>query len=203
MEDSALWQFQPTVVHGSLSPESFLVAGDVVTGVLGWSQLQVGDPAADLFWLSSAPSEMVATRVFGSYNLARSTPVDRQLRKRARLYAELEIAKWLLHGAEKRDDTIMADAKTMLAYLSVSVESDMLNPSLPTRARSWPSKRSRRCFAAPPRRSDPGARPRERERNLGGLTRCSSFLRQNGQSSSSCCSESSSVGATMASSATK
>ncbi|CAD6001587.1 phosphotransferase [Agreia sp. COWG] len=128
LEDSALWQFQPTVVHGSLSPESFLVAGDVVTGVLGWSQLQVGDPAADLFWLSSAPSEMVATRVFGSYNLARSTPVDRQLRKRARLYAELEIAKWLLHGAEKRDDTIMADAKTMLAGLSVSVESDMLNP---------------------------------------------------------------------------
>jgi macrolide phosphotransferase len=128
LEDSALWQFQPTVVHGSLSPESFLIAADSVTGILGWSQLQVGDPAADLFWLSSAPSELLATRVFGAYNLGRSTPVDRQLRKRARLYAELEIAKWLLHGTEKHDDTIVSDAKTMLAGLSVSVESDMLNP---------------------------------------------------------------------------
>jgi macrolide phosphotransferase len=128
LEDSALWQFQPTVVQGSLTPESFLVAGDRVTGVLGWSQLHVGDPAVDLFWLSSAPSEQLATRVFGAYNLARSTPVDRQLRKRARLYAELEIAKWLLHGTEQRDDTIVSDAHTMLAGLSVSVESDMLNP---------------------------------------------------------------------------
>jgi macrolide phosphotransferase len=128
LEDSALWQFQPTVVHGALAPESFLVAGDRVTGILGWSGLHVGDPASDLFWLSSAPSEQLATRVFGSYNLGRSTPADRQLRKRARLYAELEIAKWLLHGIEKHDDTIVADAKTMLAGLSVSVESDMLNP---------------------------------------------------------------------------
>lgn len=128
LEDSALWQFQPTVVNGSLSPESFLVVEDVVTGIVGWSQLQVGDPASDLFWLSSAPSEQLATRVFGAYNLGRSTPADRQLRKRARLYAELEIAKWLLHGTEKHDDTIVADAKTMLAGLSVSVESDMLNP---------------------------------------------------------------------------
>lgn len=128
LEDSALWQFQPTVIHGALAPESFLVAGDVVTGITSWAGLRVGDPAADLYWLSSAPDEQTATRIFGSYNLGRNAPVDRQLRKRARLYAELEIAKWLLHGLGVRDQSIVADATTMLEGLSVSVETDLMNP---------------------------------------------------------------------------
>jgi macrolide phosphotransferase len=128
LEDSALWQFQPTVIHGALAPEAFLVSGEVVTGVTSWAGLRVGDPAADLYWLSSAPDEQTATRIFGSYNLARNGPVDRQLRKRARLYAELEIAKWLLHGLGVRDQGIIADATTMLEGLSASVGADLMNP---------------------------------------------------------------------------
>jgi macrolide phosphotransferase len=128
LEDSALWQFQPTVIHGALAPETFLRSGDNIVGVIGWSGLRVGDPAVDLFWLSSAPSEAVATSVFAAYNLARTSPVDRQLRKRSRLYAELEIAKWLLHGMGLRDDAIVADAVTMLTGLTISVESDLVNP---------------------------------------------------------------------------
>ena len=34
-EDSALWQFTPAVINGSLSASSFLVVGDSVTGLLG------------------------------------------------------------------------------------------------------------------------------------------------------------------------
>jgi macrolide phosphotransferase len=128
LEDSALWQYQPTVIHGALAPEAFLVAGSVVTGITSWAGLRVGDPAADLYWLSSAPDEQTATRIFGSYNLARNAPADRHLRKRARLYAELEIAKWLLHGLGIRDQSIVADATTMLQGLSVSVGTDLMNP---------------------------------------------------------------------------
>ncbi len=128
LEDSALWQFQPTVIHGALAPESFLVVGDDVTGVTSWAGLKVGDPAADLYWLNSAPDEATATRLFDSYSLGRNAPVDRQLRKRARLYAELEIAKWLLHGLGVRDQAIVADATTMLDGLSKTVETDLLNP---------------------------------------------------------------------------
>ena len=39
-------------------------------------------------------------------------PADHQLRKRARLYAELEIARWLLHGVDSRDEAIIADARS-------------------------------------------------------------------------------------------
>ncbi|MEA9985902.1 MULTISPECIES: phosphotransferase [Subtercola] len=128
LEDSALWQFQPTVIHGSLGPESFLVAGDRVTGILDWSNFKVGDPASDLYWLSSVSREESATRVFSGYNVARSGPVDRQLRKRARLYAELEIAKWLVHGSERRDASIVDDAVGMLTALASTAQADIVNP---------------------------------------------------------------------------
>jgi aminoglycoside phosphotransferase (APT) family kinase protein len=128
LEDSALWQFQPTVVNGALAPESFLLADDQVTGIIGWQNLRVGDPALDLFWLNSASSAESADRVYGAYENAVSKPADRQLRKRARLYAELEIARWLLHGVDTRDASIVADAESMLGSLSTTVQSDLLNP---------------------------------------------------------------------------
>ncbi|MCS5496603.1 phosphotransferase [Cnuibacter physcomitrellae] len=127
-DDSALWQFQPSVVNGTLSPESFLMVGDHVSGVLGWSGLAVGDPAVDLFWLSSAATPEGAELVFSAYERALPRPADRQLRKRARLYAELEIARWLLHGLGTRDQGVVGDAESMLASLASSVQSDLLNP---------------------------------------------------------------------------
>ena len=128
LEDSALWQFQPTVVNGSLAPESFLLVGDQVTGVIGWQALRVGDPALDLFWLNSASSAEAADRVYAGYERTLTRPADRQLRKRARLYAELEIARWLLHGVDSRDDSVVSDAEGMLASLRSTVQNDLLNP---------------------------------------------------------------------------
>ncbi|MGA1837910.1 phosphotransferase [Herbiconiux sp. 11R-BC] len=128
LEDSALWQFQPTVVNGALAPESFLLASDTVTGVLGWQSLRVGDPALDLYWLNSASSAESADRVYEGYERALSKPADRQLRKRARLYAELEIARWLLHGIDTRDQSVVSDAEAMLDGLSATVQNDLLNP---------------------------------------------------------------------------
>ncbi|MEF2975696.1 phosphotransferase [Subtercola sp. YIM 133946] len=128
LENSALWQFQPTVIHGALGPESFLIAGERVTGILDWSNFKVGDPAADLYWLSSVSREESATRVFAGYNAGRLGPVDRQLRKRARLYAELEIAKWLVHGSDLRDGSIIEDAVAMLTGLATTAQADLLNP---------------------------------------------------------------------------
>ena len=54
---STLWQFQPTVVNGALGADSFLSANGEVTGVLGWHELRVGDPARDLQWLLGARDE--------------------------------------------------------------------------------------------------------------------------------------------------
>jgi aminoglycoside phosphotransferase (APT) family kinase protein len=125
-EDSALWQFQPTVINNALSADSFLVSGDDVTGLLGWQDLRVGDPARDLAWLLGAHGENVSDVAFDAYASVR--PGDRQVTQRAVLYAELEIAKWLLHGTQEHSTEIVDDAVEMLAGLVDSVENDVMHP---------------------------------------------------------------------------
>jgi macrolide phosphotransferase len=136
-EETRLWQFQPTVINGALSADSLLFAGAEVTGVLGWQELRVGDPARDLSWLLAAHDEAIPEVALDAYNEVRGG-ADRQVRQRAMLYSELELAKWLLHGTELRNPDIVDDAVTLLAALTDSARRDVLNPigpqTMPTMA---------------------------------------------------------------------
>lgn len=123
-EDPGLWQFAPTVVNGSMGADSVLHDGDRVTGIVNWYSLGVGDPARDLFWVLGAPASDAADSVFQAYNTARGSS-DRQVKKRAMLYAELEIAKWLLHGTRERSTEIVDDAVGMLHNLVDIVQHDI------------------------------------------------------------------------------
>ncbi len=125
-EESTLWQFTPTVVNGALGSDSFLSAHDEVTGLIGWHALRVGDPASDLQWLAGSGLE-VADAAFAAYASARGT-VDRQLRTRATLLSELEVARWLLHGTETRDQSIVDDAVQMLSAIVDDVQKDLMSP---------------------------------------------------------------------------
>ncbi|MFN4002026.1 phosphotransferase [Microcella sp.] len=126
-EDSALWQFTPTVINGSLSAASFLVVGDSVTGLLGWARLQVGDPARDLFWMLGSSDPDVPETGFDAYHQARGVH-DREIGRRAVFAAELELARWLLHGTERRSTEIVDDAVGMLHALLDRVSGDLTNP---------------------------------------------------------------------------
>lgn len=130
-EEASLWQFTPTVVNGSLGSDSFLAGADgsgahAVTGVLGWHALRVGDPARDVSWLLGG-GEDVFDAAFAAYSRVRGT-VDRQLRQRATLLSELEIARWLLHGTEVKSTEIVDDAVQMLSGLVDEVQKDIMNP---------------------------------------------------------------------------
>ena len=136
-EDTKLWQFQPSVINNTLSADSVLTSKSAVTGILGWQELRVGDPARDLAWLLAAPNEGVVDTVFDAYATHRGS-ADRHVRQRATLYSELEVAKWLLHGIEVRDTEIVDDAVTMLDGLVDDVRNDVMNPlgaqTMPTMA---------------------------------------------------------------------
>jgi len=125
--DHSLWQFQPTVVNGALTAESFLVEDDSVSAVLGWSALRVGDPARDLHWLLALAPE-ATDGALGAYASTRQVATDRQFTQRAMLYAELEVARWLLHGREVRDQHIVDDAVQMLDGLVDRVHSQSVTP---------------------------------------------------------------------------
>ncbi|MFD2758421.1 phosphotransferase [Gulosibacter faecalis] len=120
VDDPQLWEFSPTVIHGSLERSSFVVAGATVSGVLGWSDLRVGDPAADIRWVQTLDGAVMRA-LLDEYTDARGVSVDRQLRQRSLLYAELELARWLLYGVEHRNADVLADAEQLLDGLVTRV----------------------------------------------------------------------------------
>lgn len=132
--DESFWQFHPVVVNGTLSAESFLLteheAGSVVSGVLGWSGLQVSDPARDLRWVPATGA--AAESVFASYEQHAVRAPDPYLRRRALLHAELDLARWLLHGHDSHDSAIVADAVQMLDALVDTVLSQQADTLLST-----------------------------------------------------------------------
>ena len=75
LDADAVWSFEPVPVHGSLAPESLLVDGSELRGVLGWSELSLGDPATDLGWLLDAASR-VRRRVAGANGSVRVGHLD-------------------------------------------------------------------------------------------------------------------------------
>ncbi|MFC6355048.1 phosphotransferase [Luethyella okanaganae] len=130
-DDDALWRFPPTVIHGGLSADSFLVSDDAVSGILGWSGLRVGDAARDLHWLLGSRGE-AAEIALAAYTAGRGGGADRLITQRAMLYAELELARWLMHGADTHNQAIIDDAVAMLDGLVESVHSDVMNPLSPS-----------------------------------------------------------------------
>ncbi len=113
LDADGLWSFEPTVVHGSLAPESLLVDGSELLGVLGWSELALGDPALDLGWMLAAEPNAFES-VLVRYATVRGISGQQELATRARFYHELEVAKWLLHGTETHDQGVVDDAVNML-----------------------------------------------------------------------------------------
>lgn len=131
LDSDELWQFESAVILGGASSSSVVLADDGdddvrAVGMLEWSGLSVGDPATDLRWLASAP--LAADDVFDGYTAAAAGAPDPLLRERARMYAELEFARWLVHGDDRGDDAVVADAVALLDALAEGVRGDRIVP---------------------------------------------------------------------------
>jgi aminoglycoside phosphotransferase (APT) family kinase protein len=129
-DDDTLWRFAPTVVNGQLGADSFLVEGDRVSGVIGWSGLAQDDPARDLHWVLTATGD-AAEETLAAYVTARAGDADAELARRALLYGELELARWLLHGVDTHDAAVIDDAVGLLDGLVARVH-DHSSESLTT-----------------------------------------------------------------------
>ncbi len=123
-EDRGLWQFEPTIIHGLMQLGRFLVEGDTVVGVTGWRSFRIADPARDFAWLTTPASAGFAPALTTAYRSARPG-TDRWFLQRARFWAELDIARWLLHGIDSSNDTITRDATDMLQALNDRVSGDL------------------------------------------------------------------------------
>ena len=124
LEEAGAWRFTPCVVHGDLAPENVLIGDGKVSGVLGWGQTRVADPADDVAWLVSGASADAVESVLEAYAHTRRDAPDRDLLRRARLYSELAVARWLLHGTTIGDEGVVADAVAMLGELDAGVDGE-------------------------------------------------------------------------------
>jgi aminoglycoside phosphotransferase (APT) family kinase protein len=127
VEEVGAWRFVPCCVHGDLAGDNVLVETETITGVLDWSQARVADPADDLAWLAIGATEPALDGVLAAYAAARREPPDAFLRRRARLSGEFALARWLLHGVNTDDQTIVDDAVQMLADLDASLDDTARN----------------------------------------------------------------------------
>ena len=123
-----LWRFESAVTLGGAHAESFLFADDDergprVVGVIGWHALSIGDPAVDLAWLTLAAE--ARSDVLDAYAASTLRAPDPGLGIRARLLAELELARWLLHGHDARRSDIVDDAATLLDALAEGIHDDL------------------------------------------------------------------------------
>ncbi|VXC04919.1 conserved hypothetical protein [Microbacterium sp. 8M] len=127
-EADELWRFESAVTLGGAHAESFLFSDDDergprVTGVLGWHGLSIGDPAVDLAWLTMAAE--ARDDVLDAYASATLRAPDAGLGIRARLLAELELARWLLHGHDTHRPDIVDDAAQLLDALADGIHDDL------------------------------------------------------------------------------
>ena len=112
LQDKYLWDFVPAVTHNSLDTDALLIVDDSVSGVLNFGALAVADPAADFVWLCAAP-EGVLEAVVARYS-ERTDIAKELLLRRTWFLHELELAKWLLHGVDTKNQEIIDDAVNLL-----------------------------------------------------------------------------------------
>lgn len=124
LDDTTLWDFSPTVVHGDLVAERLVVTGEEVTAVLDWTDLHVGDPAEDLAWLAVGAEPETVDEVLQAYRSSRHGAVDDDLLRRAVLHGEMALVRWLLHGVGAEDEAVRDDARGMLEQLASWVEAE-------------------------------------------------------------------------------
>src|SRR5699024_3674235 len=121
LEDEDLWDITPQVVPGDLSEESLFTTDGQVSAVRDWSSSQVADAASDLAWLISSLEPERFDALYAAYREELPTSTHPRLMERAQALGEFAVAEWLAHGLEVGDESIVADARGMVADLDADL----------------------------------------------------------------------------------
>lgn len=121
LENVSLFRFTPTVIHSNLSSVNVLELDGMVSGILGWQELKVGDPAEEFSWLAGHGDQTLLDAVRFAY-LGDRKIIDPNLSQRAQLYSEMHTGRWLLHGVTTGNDAIVAEGVGMLNLLAEEVQ---------------------------------------------------------------------------------
>lgn len=114
LDDPSWWRFHPVSVHGAFDGDNIRIDGDFVTGVVGFTEAHIGDPAEDFAWLATQSSTEMLSQILDSYHVSRAEGADPFIHGRAEFYSEIALLDWLLYGLGLDDSEIISDALSML-----------------------------------------------------------------------------------------
>ena len=117
LEDVGLFRFHSTVIHGGINQESIFVQNQSVAGIGSWSALSIADPAEDLRYLAGGALPSTFEDALLHYRANRPA-ADENIMQRAILYSEIELASWLTHCVQLRDEELISEAEAMLQDLA-------------------------------------------------------------------------------------
>jgi len=126
LEDIGLWRYRPTVIHGSIGSDNVGIAGDKLV-LRGFGSMRVSDPAEDFAWIAGGSTEAVLNSCFAQY--AEIREADENMVKRAILYSEVELARWLSYCIESGDQRSAEAAAADIENLAEDAQKSDL-PSL-------------------------------------------------------------------------
>ncbi|GAA1488457.1 phosphotransferase [Brachybacterium sacelli] len=121
LEDEELWHVTPQFIHGDLSEESMFHAEERISALRDWSSSRVADAATDLAWLISTLEPERFDELYAAYRQELPTEVHPRLVERAQALGEFAVAEWLAHGLETGDESIVSDARGMIADLDADL----------------------------------------------------------------------------------
>lgn len=105
-EDIGLFRYHPSVIHGNIN-EDTVVFGEKI-GFKSLTSVKISDPAEDIAWVMAGALPENIDSFKDIYNTTRGN-ADENLFKRATLYSEIELARWLL-VCIKEEDQLEIDA---------------------------------------------------------------------------------------------
>lgn len=129
LEDTSLWSFSPAFIHNDLLEQHLYIEDETISGITGFGQAQIGDPARDLAWVVSSSSDDFATWVLATYRKLRLVE-DPKFTTRIELHSELVLLEWLLHGVHENNDEIIVDARELISQLADTLDATGLLPAL-------------------------------------------------------------------------
>ncbi len=107
-----LWSFQPTLVHGDLSPEHVLfdATNATLTGVIDWGDARIGDPARDFVYLYEDWGSAFLDQVLAQYALERPA----RLIPRIHLHFVIVHVDWIIEASRTHSPTELESAAATL-----------------------------------------------------------------------------------------
>ena len=113
-----LWSFETCTVHGGFSDGDLLYSGSGLSGVYGWQDMQVNDPARDLAWIFAKLDGSRRNAVIAAYGRMMGARLDDLIMLRANLWLQMEQVGEFITALDRADNERIIQFKAQVERLA-------------------------------------------------------------------------------------